>query len=115
MRLLRWVLLAFALMAAPPVIARPGVTVTVSRGPGGDWLIDYAFAFRSRIWFFTRSNNDLDGKPWRPQSWTIETPGVRLERVGRYDVLAGAAPLAKVRIRMHPFAHPLVADYTPVL
>lgn len=115
MRLLRWFLLALALGFALPAAARPGVTVTVSRAQGGDWLVDYAFAVRSRVWLFTRSNLDLDGKPWRQQGWTVETPGVRLERAGRYDVLAAAAPLTRVRIRMRPFAHPLIADYTPAL
>jgi hypothetical protein len=113
--MLRWFLLAVAILFAAPAAARPGVTVTVSRAEGGDWLVDYRFAVRSRVWFFTRSGNDLDGKPWREQGWSVETPGVRLERAGRYDVLSAAAPLGHVRIRMRPFAHPLLADYTPVL
>lgn len=114
MKLLRWVLLALVLIAVPAA-AKPAVTVTVSRATDGSWLIDYAFARRSPIWFFTRSGSDLGGKPWRPQSWTVETPGVRLDRAGRYDVLAAGAPLTRVRIRMRPFAHPLLADYTPAL
>lgn len=115
MRLLRWILLALALAAAAPAAARPAATVTVSRAADGSWLVDYAFARRSATWFFTRSGSDLAGKPWRPQSWTVETPGVRLERAGRYDVLTAAAPLTRVRIRMRPFAHPLLGDYTPAL
>jgi hypothetical protein len=113
--MIRWFLLAVALLFAVPAAAKPGVTVTVSRAEGGDWLVDYSFAVRSPVWFFTRSSMDLDGKPWREQGWTVETPGVRLERAGRYDVLSAAAPLTHVRIRIRPFAHPLLADYTPVL
>lgn len=113
--MIRWFLLALALLCASPAAARPGVTVTVSRAEGGDWLIDYAFAVKSPVWFFTRSNMDLDGKPWREQGWTVETPGVTLARAGRYDALSAAAPLSHVRIRMRPFAHPLVADYAPAL
>lgn len=113
--MIRWFLFAFALVFAAPVSAKPGVTVSVSRAEGGDWLIDYAFAVKSPVWFFTRSQVDLDGKPWRPQSWTVETPGVKLERAGRYDALVAESPLTRVRIRMRPFAHPLTADYTPAL
>jgi hypothetical protein len=113
--MIRWFLLAAALVFAAPAAAKPGVTVTVSRAEGGDWLVDYAFVVRSPVWFFTRSNMDLDGKPWRQQGWTVETPGVRLERAGHYDVLSAAVPLTRVRIRMHLFPHPLLADYTPVL
>jgi hypothetical protein len=107
-------LLLFSTM--PPAEARPGVRVSLTRDTGGDWLVDYEFAHRSPIWFFQRSAGDLGGKPWRPQSWTVETPGVRLERAGHYDLLtAGGAPLRRVRIRMKPFAHPLAGDYTPAL
>lgn len=113
--MIRWFLLTVALVLATPVAARPGVTVAVSRAEGGDWLVDYAFAARSPVWFFTRSNMDLDHKPWRQQGWRVETPGVRLERAGRYDALVGEAPLTRVRIRIKPFAHPLLADYTPAL
>ncbi|MES2443524.1 MAG: hypothetical protein V4574_11905 [Pseudomonadota bacterium] len=117
MKLLRSILLALALgLALPAAAADRGVRVTLSRGEGGDWLIDYDFTWRSRAWFFPRSYMDLGGKPWRQQSWAVETPGVRFERIGHYDVLsAGGAPLSHVRIRMRPFAHPLSADYTPAL
>ena len=56
--------------------------------------------------------------PWRPRSWTVETPGVRLERRGRYDVLVAAdgGPVpARVRVRFTPFAGDLIADYDPAL
>jgi len=100
---------------ASPAAAKPGITVAVTRVASGDWTIDYVFPTPARIWFFPRSNGDLEGKPWRPQSWTVETPGVRLERIGRYDALTSATPLRRVRLRMRPFAHPLMADYTPAL
>lgn len=113
--MIRWLLILIALAFAAPAAAKPGVTVTLSRADGGDWLVDYRFAVRSRVWFFQRSNLDLDGKPWRQQGWTVETPGVKLERIGHFDALTGDAPLQHVRIRMRPFAHPLQSDYTPVL
>jgi hypothetical protein len=115
MTLLRWILLALAFVFATPGMAKGGVTVTVSRATGGDWLVDYAFQLRSAVWFFPRSAFDLDGKPWRAQGWTVETPGVTLARAGHYDALSGAAPLTRVRIRMKPFAKPLMGDYIPAL
>ncbi len=57
-----------------------------------------------------------DGQPWRPRSWTIETPGVRLERRGAHELLVGdGRPLRKVRIRVRPYTGGLRASYTPVL
>ncbi|MBO9713815.1 hypothetical protein [Sphingomonas sp.] len=92
-----------------------GVEVTVSRS-GAGWVIDYRFAHAAPVWFFPRSANALDKAPWRPRSWTVETPGVTLEHVGHYDMLAGnGAPLRHVRIRMKPYAEPLIGDYTPAL
>lgn len=109
-------LLCLAFTGAAPAAASPEVSVTVSRAKGGDWIVDYSFRRKAPVWFFQRSNADLDGKPWRPASWTVETRGVRLERVGRYDILtAENGTLSKVRIRMRPFAEPLTADYTPAL
>jgi hypothetical protein len=60
-----------------------------------------------------------DGElPWRVHDWTVETPGVRLERRGRYDVLVAAdgGPVpAEVRLRFRPVAHDLLADSAPAL
>lgn len=113
---MRWLLGLLLLALALPAAAKPGVAVTVTREKSGDWLVDYRFISTAPVWFFTRSAGDLQGQPWRPQSWTVETPGVKLERIGRYDALTGnGKPLRRVRIRMRPFAHPLSADYTPAL
>jgi hypothetical protein len=60
-----------------------------------------------------------DGElPWRSHDWVVETPGARLERRGRYDVLVGengAAVPAEVRLHFRPFAHDLLADSAPAL
>ena len=56
-------------------------------------------------------------KPGAPQSWSVETRGVRLERRGSYDVLTanrGEVP-GKVRMRFTPFTKGLQDDYTPAL
>jgi hypothetical protein len=68
---------------------------------------------------FDRSSVTRVGEaPWRPQSWTIDTPGIRLERRGHYDVLAredGSRLPIWVRIRFAPFSGDLLADYDPAL
>jgi uncharacterized protein YceK len=93
-----------------------GATATLTRDSGSGWLLEYRFAHAAPAWFFVRSALDLDGKPWRARSFTVETPGVRLERQGRYDVLVGdATPLSSVRIRVRPFPESISADYTPAL
>jgi hypothetical protein len=104
---------------ATPSTARPGTAMTeavFSRDGDGTWLLEYRFTRAAPAWFFIRSANALDGKPWRAQSWRVETPGVRLERVGHYDVLIGdGRPLKAVRIRVRPYSDPVQADYQPVL
>ena len=117
-RLIAALILAAAVFAAAaPAAARRAVEVTITRTAPDQWVVDYAFDGRPGVWFFPRSSTDLDGKPWRPQAWTVETPGVRLVRAGRYDALAAGdgKPLARVRIRMRAFAEPLIGDYTPAL
>lgn len=91
-------------------------SAVLERAADGSWLLDYRFTRAAPAWFFVRSALDLDGKPWRARSFTVETPGVRLERVGRYDVLAGdGTPLTHVRIRVRPYSESIAADYTPAL
>ena len=47
-----------------------------------------------------------DKQSWRQQSWQVLTPGVRLERRGKFDALVGAGgrPVPRdVRVRLTPF------------
>lgn len=100
----------------PPVQPRADYTVTLSRGSGGDWIANYRFSRVAPAWLFPRTYPDIDGRPWRQRSWQVETPSVRLEQRGRYDVLTADGPaLTTVRIRVRPFTEALRADYTPVL
>lgn len=110
-------LLASALFALPAVAAdAPEVAVVLRPAGGGEWTIEYRFRKAAPAWVFMRSAlTEYEGVPWRPLSWTVETPGVRLERRGSHDVLSGDRPLTRVRIRMKPFTAPLRADYVPVL
>lgn len=96
--------------------AKGPTDVVLSRGSDGTWLLEYRFARAAPAWFFVRSSNAIDGKPWRARSLQVETPGVRLERIGHYDVLVGdGRPLSAVRIRVTPYIDPIIADYQPVL
>lgn len=96
--------------------AKGPTEVVLSRAGDGAWLLEYRFSRAAPAWFFVRSSNALDGKPWRDRSFHVETTGVRLERIGHYDVLVGdGRPLTSVRIRVTPYDDPLIADYQPVL
>lgn len=125
MRLARRIAAAAAsalLVLAPPAggaapLPSNTVRVEVTRDAEG-WRGDYAFARDARAWVFARSELTREsGKPWRPQAWTIETPGVRIERRGFHDVLVadkGAVP-RRVRVRFRPFIEDLRAGYEPAL
>jgi hypothetical protein len=95
----------------------PQVRVEVLRN-GNEWSADFQFDRGVAAWVLPRSDVTRDGgKPWRPQSWSVETRGVRLQRRGSYDVLTadrGEVP-GHVRVRFTPFAQGLQADYAPAL
>ena len=101
-----------------PSVAPAPLQVAAMR-QGDSWTADFRFPRRARAWVFIRSAlARRGGRPWRPQSWTVETPGVRLERHGFYDVLVAADGRRlprQVRIRFTPFAGDVVADYDPAL
>lgn len=112
-------LLAFLLLVvAWPVAAQATVEVSVTR-QGDGWTADYRFDRRAPAWLFVRSALTRVGEaPWRPQSWRVATPGVRLARRGHYDVLESVdgRPLPmNVRIAFTPFTRDLIADYDPAL
>lgn len=121
----RFLLGLLVVLAGSPVAAQAlaaeataaDLEVTVERAPYGTWTAEYRFTRAAPAWAFTRSGlTDADHTPWRPQAWTVETPGVRLERRGRYDVLVGdGAPLTSVRIRFTPYGEELDRDYAPSL
>ena len=72
----------------------------------------------ARTWAFSRSNLARRTRDsWRQRSWTVLTPGVRLERRGEFDVFTaeqGNVPRT-VSIRFEPFGNDLLADYDPAL
>lgn len=117
-RLLALLLLIAA--GAPAPAADDPIPVEVSiRRDGDTWTADFRFLEAARAWAFTHSALTRVGeRPWRPQSWTVETPGVRLERRGYYDVLVpagGRSVPQSVRVRFTPFSGDLLGAYDPAL
>ncbi|MBU1345453.1 MAG: hypothetical protein KKA16_00715 [Alphaproteobacteria bacterium] len=94
------------------------VAVLVERD-GDRWTVEYLLNEDAPVWFFQRSALLRVGRtPWRPDWWSVETPGVILDRQGRKDVLrtADGGPVPRrVRITMHPREGDLEADYDPAL
>lgn len=104
--------------AVQDAAAEPGPEVTVTRD-GDRWTADYVLPSDSPVWAFIRSSLLMDGSaPWRLGQWTVETPGVVLERQGHLDVLrttdGGPVP-RRIRIVMRPASENLQADYNPAI
>lgn len=98
--------------------AEPRVAVTVVRD-GDRWTADYELDRDAPAWAFFKSALLRETRqPWRPAWWSVETPGVVIERVGNYDVLRstdGRPVPRRVRIIMQPQQGDLEADYDPAL
>lgn len=108
---------ALAVLLLLLTAARAPIDVEVVRD-GDAWTADLHVRRQARAWVFVRSPlAEETRRPWRPQSWTVETPGVRLERHGHYDVLVAAAGSVpeRVRIRFTPFRERVAGDYDPAL
>jgi hypothetical protein len=102
----------------PAASGSPAAEVDVVRD-GGIWTADFRFPRAAPAWAFARSDlARVSGKPWRPESWVIQTPGVRLERRGWYDVFVsetGGPVPSRVRIRFTPFADDIETGYDAAL
>lgn len=112
-------LLLLAVSAAPAQPQQaPALAVAVTRD-GSQWTADLSLPRLARAWVFARSPTTENGhRPWREPRWTVETPGVRLERHGFYDALVGVdgRPVpARVRIRFTPPPERMAGDYDPAL
>ena len=76
-----------ALSPAASALEEPRVEVSVVRD-GVDWSVDYVLDRDASAWaFFNSALLRESRRPWRPDWWTIQTPGVVIERIGNYDVL----------------------------
>jgi hypothetical protein len=118
--MMRGLLATLALLMAVPVLAaepQPVAEADVVRN-GDNWTADYSLKADAPAWVFTDSILPRESKTsFRADSWTVETPGVRLERHGWYDVLvanSGNVP-RKVRIRFTPYVKDIEASYDAAL
>lgn len=106
-----------ALFVAAPAMAEP-VRVTVTR-QGDQFIADYSLPADAPAWAFWRSSLAMaDNLPFRPRSWTVLTPGVKLERRGAHDVFVsrdGTDVPRRLKVRITPFTGHLVADYVPAM
>lgn len=85
---------------------------------GANWTATYRFSRPAKAWAFHRSATAAEtNQSWRLSTWTVETPGVRLERRGNYDLLVapeGTVP-SQVRVRFRPFSGGMTTSYDPAL
>ena len=106
MRIAAALVAAVTLTACPARAVEPVAAVDVVRD-GDRWTADYRFKREAPVWVFAMSPlTRVNPRSFRPESWTVETPGVRLERRGWYDVLVaddGSVP-ERVRVRFRPFS-----------
>lgn len=116
MRLMLALLALVTLTAAAPEPDTKPVAVTVTRH-GDVFIAEYSFPRSQPAWGFFRSTTAIDGKSWRLRSWQVLTPGVELQRRGKFDALVairGDVP-RKVRIRVTPFTGEVEANYVPAM
>jgi len=100
----------------PP--ADPALVASVQR-EGDVWTADLVLPRAARAWVFARSPLTEQGsRQWRQPRWTVETPGVRIERRGFYDALVstnGRPVPPRVRIRFLLTPDRMAGDYDPSL
>ena len=113
-------LLPILLAIASPAAAAQGEPVRIDVARDGDTFVaEFDLPRDAPAWGFFRSSPAAkDEKSWRLQSWQVLSPGVRLERRGKFDALVGEAgrPVPrKIRVRLTPFTGDLVSNYVPAL
>jgi hypothetical protein len=102
---------------AQPATQPAAANVEVVRD-GDHWTAEFRFARAAPVWVFTDSIAAREAPgDWRAGSWTVTTPGVRLQRHGWYDALVpdkGSVP-DRVTIRFTPFTRDIEASYDAAL
>ena len=111
-------MMLLAAAAAAAVASAAPAEVSVTRSGGGFDAV-YTLPRAAPAWGFFRSSLAADDRqPWRQRSWTVLTPGVRLERRGAYDALVATngGPVPRtVRVRVDPYTREVLSDYVPAL
>ena len=98
--------------------ASPEPTLVLVEPSANGFVATFQFHEDAKAWVFHRSAlRRRDRKPWRADSWTIQTPGVALQRIGRHDALVASSGVVPrlVSIAFEPAAVDLIADYDPAL
>jgi hypothetical protein len=120
---MRAALACVSLALAAPAAAAKGflephdVQIEITRRDE-QWTAEYRFDRPAGAWLFPRTSATQDGDvAWRAHTWDFETPGVRLERRGAFDVLVanGGEVPDRVRLTFSPLNAKLTDDYTPAL
>ena len=117
--MIRWLAALWLAVAAPALATpEPVADVTVARD-GKSWAADYRLLERAPVWVFPESVLPRESrKSWRIGTVRVLTPGVALQRRGKFDALVatnGGPVPQKVRVRLVPFTKHLEADYVPAL
>jgi hypothetical protein len=110
-------MIALLLLAFASPAAAAEASVTIERN-GDDWTAEYELHRSAPVWVFADSTLPREtDTSFRATHWTVETPGVRIERRGWYDVLVaeGDAVPERVRIRFTPFTGDIEAAYDAAL
>jgi hypothetical protein len=97
--------------------ATPAVRATLAHAEDR-FSLDLVFDLDAPVWVFVESEVIGQGRGWRLDPWTVETPGVLLETVDGHDRLratTGGPVPREVRLRLTPRFVDLQASYDPVL
>ena len=123
MRALRLALPLMGLLVGAAADARiadapgiPQVRIEVARR-ADNWTAEFIFDRSVTAWVFRRSDLTSETRrPWRQETWSVVTPGVRLQRRGNYDVLTASGELPrKVTVNFKPVSEGLEQDHPPAL
>lgn len=102
----------------PTEVLTPPATASVTRD-GSTWRVEYRLNRKSAAWLFPVSQPlSANHRSWREGTWRVETSGVRIERLGAYDVLVptkGALVPSTVRITFTPTSATLDREYDPAV
>jgi hypothetical protein len=104
-------------LSAPALAVEIVASADISRDTKS-WIADFQLKADAPVWAFSDSILPRESNSsFRASSWTVETPGVRLERHGWYDtfvVAKGNVP-RKVRVRFTPYTKDIEASYDAAL
>lgn len=116
MSLLGAALLTLVQASAPT--AAPIASGEITRS-GKSWTASYTLAEDAPVWVFPKSDLPrVSRRSWRIETVRVETPGVRLARLGHYDALVGTEgrPVPRnVRLSFRPYPDDIESGYDPAL